>query len=143
MSIVIVAVILILVIPLWNEKKEIGEVCFYSTCLKVEVVETREAMMKGLMYRESLGKYEGMLFLYQEEGLHSFWMKNMNFPIDIIWIAQDMKIVYILEEVPPCKTDICPIYKPDEQAQYILEVNANFSRDHGIEVGDETEFIIK
>ena len=66
----------------------------------------------------------------------------MNFPLDIIWIGKDKGIVYILENVPPCKADPCPTYTPQGKAHYVLEVNANFSKKHQIEVGEKAEFLV-
>ncbi|MBI5252912.1 MAG: DUF192 domain-containing protein, partial [Euryarchaeota archaeon] len=56
------------------------------------------------------------------------WMKNMLFPLDIIWLDSDLKVVHIEHDIPPCKEESCPIYLPSSPARYILEVNANVTK---------------
>lgn len=118
---------------------EIKQVCFSEKCVEVEIVNTPETRQKGLMFRESLGENEGMLFIFEEEGLYPFWMKNTLIPLDIIWISQDMQIVDIKTAVP-CNEDPCPNYSPSGKALYVLEVNAGFAERKGIEIGDEVNF---
>jgi uncharacterized membrane protein (UPF0127 family) len=103
-------------------------VCFEkSRCIKVEVMSTAADREKGLMYRDSLGDDEGMLFVFDAPGRYAFWMKNMKFPIDMIWLDDDKKIVHIEREVPPCNEQICPSYNPGALSKYVIETHANFS----------------
>lgn len=99
----------------------------------VEVVNTREDLAKGLMFRESLEENMGMLFIFDSEDYHPFWMKNMNFPIDIIWLSSDFKVVHIEQNVQPCKTD-CQVYTPAKPARYVLEINTGFTERNGISI---------
>jgi len=94
------------------------------------------------MFKKSLPEDEGMLFVFDEEGYHGFWMMNMSFPIDIIWINNEKKVVDIVKNAQPCKFS-CPSYKPKEKAMYVLEVNANFTEEHGIRIGSYIEFELK
>ncbi len=87
------------------------------------------------MGREKLEDKRGMLFIFPVEGQHGFWMKNMRFPLDIIWINREDMIVDIKEDVPVCK-DIClPLY-PQKPALYVLEVKAGFSRKQRLRIGE-------
>lgn len=78
----------------------------------------------GLSNRKSLDKNTGMLFIFPNTGKYSFWMKNTQIPLDIIWI-NDNKIVYIVKNAPPQagKTGNLPVYTPTADAHYVLEIN--------------------
>ena len=69
------------------------KVCFKDTCFRVEIVESERDRSIGLMYREKLDANKGMLFLFPVEGRHPIWMRNTLFPIDIIWLDKDNKVV--------------------------------------------------
>ena len=65
------------------------KVCFQDNCFNVELVATPGERAKGLMFRRSLGYKQGMLFVFEDESIHSFWMKNTFIPLDIIWLNID------------------------------------------------------
>ncbi|MBI5804184.1 DUF192 domain-containing protein [Candidatus Pacearchaeota archaeon] len=111
-------------------------VCIDEKCVKVEVAKTPAERARGLMFRESLPENEGMLFVFPEENIYSFWMKNTLIPLEIIWIDENFKVVDIQKAVP-CLEDECQSYIPTEESRYVLEVNSNFSEDNKIKVGDE------
>jgi uncharacterized membrane protein (UPF0127 family) len=115
------------------------EVCFPSTCIQAEVADTAEERSRGLMYREQLEEGEGMLFVFEEEAAHSFWMKNTLIALDIIWVGRNKKVVHV-ETTLPCTTEACQSYVPNTPALYVVEANAGFAEDNGIEVGDAVEF---
>jgi len=110
-----------------------------DTEIKAEVADNIIKRTKGLMFRKTLSEKEGMLFVFNEESYHSFWMMNMSFPIDIIWINNEKKVVDIVENAQPCKLT-CSSYRPKETALYVLEVNANFTEKHGVKIGSSLEF---
>jgi hypothetical protein len=117
-----------------------------DTIVSVEVANTKKKRSKGLMYRESLGENEGMLFIFPYEGIHPFWMANTFIPLDILWINSSMEIVYIEENVPPCtKTgrlqSLCPSYKPEGYAKYVLEVNGGWSSGNDVVEGTIVELM--
>jgi len=120
-------------------QKDIATVCIKDTCIQAEVVSAFAEREKGLMFRESLGDDKGMLFIFEEEGLYSFWMKNMRFPLDIIWLDLNKKIVDIKENVMPCSGS-CEILSPENKAKYVLEVNAGFTRRNKVKVGEVVRF---
>jgi uncharacterized membrane protein (UPF0127 family) len=104
--------------------------------VKVEVVTKPADQMRGLMYRRSLGKDSGMLFIFRQEEPQSFWMKNTLIPLDMIFISRDLVIVDIAT-MQPCTTDPCPDYTSRQPAQYVLEVNAGYCRSHNSIIGDK------
>ncbi|MDE2027524.1 MAG: DUF192 domain-containing protein [Candidatus Omnitrophica bacterium] len=116
------------------------QVCHDHDCVSVEVVSKQVDMERGLMYRTGLAPKAGMLFIFASEGRQSFWMQNMRFNLDILWIDSRRRIVYIGRGIPACRTDSCPVYTPDEPARYVLEVNSGFSDAHHWKEGDKLIF---
>ncbi len=103
----------------------------------VDLAITPQEQSKGLSVKNSLKENEGMLFVFNNPSKHSFWMKDMKFPIDIIWISQQNKIVHIERNLQPCILFLlCQSYIPDSDALYVLEVVANFADKNNINVGD-------
>jgi len=116
------------------------QVCFDETCVEVELALTDAQQAKGLQYRESLEMNKGMLFVFGEPSQVKFWMKNTLIPLDIIWLDQRKRIVYIQKNTPPCLQEICPTYGPDENCRYVLEANAGWANANDIGIGDRAEF---
>ena len=119
------------------EAPEQNQVCINDNCFYVELATTPEDRARGLMFREHLDPDKGMLFIFEEEGVHSFWMKNTLIPLDIIWISEDQEVVFISKNTQPCKTDICPSINPGKKAKYVLEVNGGISDKLELSVGDK------
>jgi len=85
--------------------------------LQVEVMVKDEDRAMGLMFRPSLPLDKGMLFLFETPpDFHTIWMKNCRFPIDIVWLDEEKKVVHVAESVPPCAGDPCPLYQPLRKA---------------------------
>lgn len=104
--------------------------------LSAEIPVTGELMSKGLSVKNQLRENESMLFVFEEPLRHTFWMKDMKFPIDIIWIDSNGKIVHIEENLMPCPLVlICPSYAPNADSQYVLETIAGFAQRHNISLG--------
>ena len=109
--------------------------------IKAEIADTHLKRIIGLMSKKSLPEDQGMLFVFNQDGFHSIWMMNMSFPIDIIWIDNEKKVVDVVKNARPCRLS-CTTYKPKEKARYVLEVNANFTEKNGIKIGAELDFKI-
>lgn len=142
MKIVLVFVLVIILIALYfifQSKAVTKKVTVGSTEIEVEVVDTLPKQIKGLMFRKSLAEKSGMLFLFDTDGYHGIWMMNMSFPIDIIWIDSEHKIVNIVKNAQPCGI-VCSTYQPKEKARYVLEVNAGFTDKYSIKIGDSVKF---
>lgn len=120
-------------------QEPIFRVCLHDICIEVEIADTDNERQRGLMYRESLPEDKGMLFIFDYKAPHSFWMKHMNFPLDILWIDKDKKIVDIKTNAPPCN-EICESLIPGDKAFYVLEVNAGFAKKNKIRMGDRVSF---
>lgn len=97
----------------------------------VEVVDTAELQQLGLSGRQDLGDNSGMLFVFDDSSIERcFWMKDMNFAIDMVWLDSDKKVVHIENDVAPetYPNSFCP----DQPAKYVLEVNAGRAEQLGI-----------
>jgi uncharacterized membrane protein (UPF0127 family) len=112
------------------------EVCFQDHCFNVEVAETKKQQTQGLMNKEALEENEGMLFEYAEEGEHNIWMKNMRFPIDIIWLDENKKVIYLQENAQPCSESFCQIYKANKLSKYVIELPAGTADKINLQIGD-------
>src|SRR5262245_31772882 len=91
--------------------------------LQTEVMVKDEDRAMGLMFRPSLPLDHGMLFLFDEPDFHGIWMKNCKFPIDILWLDEEKKVVHLDEAVPPCtaKEDKnCAVYYPLRRASFVV-----------------------
>ena len=119
--------------------KPLKKVCAGDVCIQTEVVATDKARRRGLMFRKNMPEDKGMLFVFEKEAWLRFWMKNVRFPLDIIWIDRNKKIVEIYEYALPCK-DVCKTITPQATALYVLEVNAGFTKQHGIKISDSLNF---
>ena len=108
--------------------------------ISVEVVKDNESIRKGLSGRLSMEEDRGMLFVFSIPGIYRFWMPDMHFPIDIIWIA-DGKIIGAEKNVSPEFNPASPrFYTPTKPIQYVLEANAGFVEAGKIKSGDEVFF---
>lgn len=117
-----------------------NKVCFSENCFNVEISSTQEELSKGLMFRESLDKNSGMLFIFPENGIYSFWMKNTLISLDIIWINSNKEIVFIEHNAQPCQENNCKNLAPNETAKYVLEINAGTADEMGLEIRDKIKF---
>jgi len=115
-------------------------VCIGDACVKAVVVSSEKERAEGLMFKQSLAWNEGMLFVFEQEDVYGFWMKNMKFPLDLIWIGTNKKIADITRHASPCEKDPCPVFSPDQKVKYVLEVCAGFADKFKLRIGDAVEF---
>ncbi|MBI5413420.1 DUF192 domain-containing protein [Candidatus Peregrinibacteria bacterium] len=109
--------------------------------VKAEVADESAERAKGLMDREKLADGKGMWFVFESEGLRSFWMKNTKFPLDVIFFNKNKEIVSFVENMEPCITPKtngdCRTYQSYKPAMYALEVPAGFVKANEIKVGQK------
>ena len=106
--------------------------------LSADIPTTRELMAKGLAVKNELREDESMLFVFEESSRDSFWMKDMRFPIDIMWVDSNGRIVHIEENLEPCPLVlVCHSYAPTMDSQYVLETVSGFAQRHNIDLGTE------
>ena len=122
------------------KSSNIRRVCLKDYCVKAEVVDNDASRELGLMFRHKLRQDQGMLFVFERDGLISMWMKNMFLPLDIIWISEDKKIIYFTENTQPCSSEPCQVFTSLNPARYVLEVNSGFIKTHKLHIGDSLKF---
>lgn len=123
-----------------ENKEQIKVVTINNKEIEVQVADTETERNKGLGGKDNLRENEGMLFVFEAENITpSFWMKDMKFPIDIIWI-DDGKVVQVNEnlEAPEANTPdtALKIYTPNQPIDTVLEVNTGFVKENSISLGD-------
>lgn len=107
--------------------------------IKAELALTPAQKFKGLSGRKELCSNCGMLFVFEKAEERVFVMRNMEFPLDIIWINNE-KIVKIDENAPPEGGDWKKEYSGGSPVDMVLEVNGGFCRKHDIQVGEEINY---
>lgn len=103
--------------------------------IKLEVARTPQEQAMGLMYREELAPNRGMLFPLDPPRMPSFWMKNVEIPLDMIFV-RDGKVSAIARDVLPCEKTPCPTYGPDIVIDQVIELQGGRAKELGLEVGD-------
>ncbi|MBP2832189.1 DUF192 domain-containing protein [Aquimarina sp. U1-2] len=106
--------------------------------LNIEIADNEYQIQTGLMYRKTMKDDQGMLFIFPEEAPRSFYMKNTEFALDIIFIDANYKVVSIQKNAQPLNETSLPSEGP---AQYVLEVNAGLSEQWNLKPGDSISFI--
>lgn len=107
----------------------------------VVVADTNEERSRGLSGKVSLPQEEGMLFLFPRASRYGFWMKDVLFPIDLLWITHG-KVVGIEHRVPTVRPGAEPrLWYPPFPVTAVLEVNADWARAHGVLIGDPVSAI--
>jgi uncharacterized membrane protein (UPF0127 family) len=103
-----------------------------------EVADTPASRETGLMFRSNIAPQRGMLFMFGKPDIHMFWMKNTLVPLDIIWIDNTHKIVFIKHQAAPFDETLI---NPGVPAQYVLEIRGGLAKKYMINVKDEVKFI--
>ena len=119
----------------------IGEKVAYT----VDTAVTPEERQQGLSGRETMARNAGMLFVFEEEEQLHFWMKDMRFPLDIIWIDGQCRLIDVSADVPTpppnARNDEIPRVQSPSPARYVLELNAGEWARAGLSPGDGVEFL--
>lgn len=112
--------------------------------IDLEIADTPEERLRGLMYRRSLEENHGMLFIFPEEKKRSFWMKNTYIPLDIIYLNENKTIVDIdlADPQPNTSEENLKLYPSEKPAKYVIEMNQGFSENNSVDVGDRVEWNI-
>lgn len=146
---VIVVVFVVSFVGAFIKKQEIQNIKYVTVAgktLKVDLALTKAEQRQGLSGRKNLLENEGMLFVFEKAEKYSFWMKNMNFPIDIIWFTPseggaegDLRVVYIKKNAKP--ESYPENFTPSAEAKYVLEVVSGFSDKNNLKEGDSASLL--
>lgn len=126
-----------------TRQKGYTDVVIKTLNVSAKVASKPSDRKRGLSNLDSLPIGEGLLFVFEKPGSYAFWMKDMKFAIDIIWIDESKRVVDLTVNVPPepgRDEDELTLYRPRGEALYVLEVNAGLSTLHGIQIGDQASF---
>lgn len=122
--------------PAAPPKTPMGKVRFPASAgapeVEVELMLTDPHRERGLMYRREMAETHGMLFVFDEEKEHGFWMHNTCLPLDMLFVAEDGFVVGVLEEVPTMNDDMRSV---PCRSKYVLELGAGFARKYGVRAG--------
>jgi hypothetical protein len=108
-----------------------------KTTFDIEIAETDYETQTGLMYRKGMKNNQAMLFIFPDEAMHSFYMKNTEFSLDIIYIKEDMTIASMQENAQPFNESGLSSMVP---IKYVLEINGGLAEALGISIGDRISF---
>lgn len=111
-----------------------------KSSFKIEIAQTPQALEKGLMDRKSLPSDSGMLFIFPDEQIRTFWMKNTLIPLDMIFMDSKKQIVGIVYNATPQTLTIRSVNKP---SQYVLEVNAGQALMNNLKIGSQASWSLK
>jgi uncharacterized membrane protein (UPF0127 family) len=137
----VVLVIAVGLVMISNSQKQIKEVIVGGKTFFVELAKTEMEQNRGLSLHVPLSDNQGMLFIFQKEGLYGFWMKDMLFPLDIIWIDSNLRIIYVEKSILP---ETYPkTFYPKSKSLYVLEISAGQSDILNIKTGDTVKLIKK
>lgn len=117
-----------------------GELAFMSTrgavkgTIDIEIAETEAKRALGLMYREELGDRQGMLFIFSDDAVRSFWMKNTPVSLDIMFVTASREILTIHRNTVPFSEES---YTSSGKVRYVVEVVAGYADRHRLAIGDK------
>ncbi|MFA7286597.1 MAG: DUF192 domain-containing protein [Patescibacteria group bacterium] len=115
------------------QPRETLQLTLNDAAITVELAQTPQALARGLSNRQQLAANEGMLLDFGARSSAGIWMRHMNFPLDVIWLDEDLKIISITENMAPVSYP--NVFFPTEPARYVLEVTSGWVRTHQITVG--------
>lgn len=131
---VAVVIFLILLLLTFLLSRRSTKVTIEGQTFSVKVAKTDKDKQIGLSETKRLSINKGMLFVFETSDYYSFWMKNMKFPIDIIYINGD-KVTYVVNSAPVPTDNNLSIYQPSEKSDKVLEINSGLSKKYNIKVG--------
>jgi uncharacterized membrane protein (UPF0127 family) len=113
-----------------------------GTEIRAEVEINPVDMQRGMMFRDSIARGHGMLFIHDKPGLYPYWMFQVKIPLDMLWMDATHRIVEISADTPPCRTKAsdCANYGGHHQAEFVLELGGGEARRLGLQVGQTLEF---
>ena len=135
----ILALVFVVISFFFSTKNNRNEIILEGKTFSVEIADMDVTRVLGLSGHAPLGDDEGMFFIFEHPGKYGFWMKDMTFPIDIIWIDQNFKIVHIENAISP---ETYPkIFYPKIPALYVLEIKASVAQKLDLKIADNVKFL--
>lgn len=107
----------------------------------LRLADTEDERVLGLSGTEKLTPNGGLLMVYDSSDQHGIWMKDMNYPLDIVWLDENKEVVYVIEDAQP-ENPVETVYQPQKPALYVIELPAGSAATNAIKIGDVAEFNI-
>lgn len=120
-------------------EQKLVEVRVGNAIFEAEIVDQPLSWQRGLSGRDQLVENRGMLFIFPDRQIRNFWMKDMRFSIDIIWISEN-EIIGLVQNARPESAEPYTIFTSPEPVDKVLEINAEMAQKLGIKIGDRVEF---
>lgn len=136
----IIALLIFLTLWVRNSGNKKPTVTLKNTQINVELAKSPYEQQTGLMGRKELKEDDGMLFIFKEPEQSAIWMANMLIPLDIMWLDEERKIIYLQENATPCEDTSfmkCYVFMHPQKDKYVLEVNAGWIKKHNVKLGDQ------
>jgi len=109
--------------------------------IQVEIAADDASRAHGLMDRASMPADHGMLFVFPDSQIRTFWMKDTLIPLDMLFFDANRRLVAVQADAEPCKADPCQLYPSNTPARYVLELNAGAVAQLGLREGDAATFV--
>ena len=113
-------------------------VSFGETKVQVDIADDGQERLLGLGDYDGLNANQGLLFVFEQPDKHGIWMKDVEFPIDVVWLDESRNIIHIVKEMQP--SSYPEVSKPDQNAKYVIELPAGFVENNNVNEGDNVEF---
>lgn len=143
-KVILLFVIVFLLLSLFyffSMKKESAYLLINQEKINLTVLDNDKTRIKGLSGADKLSENSAMFFVFDQIGDYGIWMKDMKFPIDIIWISDEYVINHIEKNISP---DTYPkVFRSNIKSKYVMELNANFVDKYNLSVGDKLNIILK
>ncbi|HEX6726442.1 MAG TPA: DUF192 domain-containing protein [Nitrospira sp.] len=115
-----------------------------GVALEAEVADTPEKLLFGLAFRDALPPGSGMLYIFDQNGMHRVTTREYRFPIDILWVDESHHVVHMLEHADPCAKDPCPVFGPPPEAvRYVIQAESGFIKKAGVAKNDELKYALR
>lgn len=137
-AVVLISASLIAYLDIANRHTKADTLLVNGRSFSLEVAATAQSRELGLGNRSSLPADHGMLFVFDHVAPECFWMKDMHFPLDMVWVSSDKKVVHIEHDVTPgtYPNSFCPV----EPVKYVIELNAGMANNADIRIGEALDF---
>lgn len=119
-------------------KERLYTVTFGNEAIKVRLADNEKERTQGLSGTKQLGERRGLLFVFEDNGFWGIWMKDMNYPIDIVWLNERKEVVHIEQHILP--QSYPKTFMPPVPARYVLELPADATEKYDIKQGDQANF---
>ena len=134
-SVIIIIFIFVISVFVLSKYQNTTDIFLANTKIRVTIANTSLSQSRGLSHRVKLNTNEGMLFIFKQPGIYQFWMKDMNFPIDIIWFDKYKKIISVNKNIQP--SSYPELFAPISPVLFVLEVPSGFFTRNNLQIGDQ------